>query len=149
MGLIQRLRRPIFTFYLAWVGALLVRAIVVLSGSEWLSTLPQNTFGFVVSMFTTTFTAIFILGAVLAWFADAGHSWARWLFSGFCLINAADCLLGTLAVGPLYESMSRPYSLFRGPVSFVAWACLLWLAWSKRPNHSVKRDVPQAARPLP
>jgi len=149
MGLVQRLRRPIFSFYLAWVGVLLVWAIVVFSGSEWLGTLPQETFNFVVSMFATTFTALLILGTVLAWFADAGRSWAHWLFSGFCLIYAADCLLGTLAIGPLYESMPRPYSLFRGPVSFVAWAGLLWLAWSKRPNHSVKRDAPQAARPLP
>ena len=148
MGLIQRLRRPIFTFYLAWVAVLLVRAVVVFSGNEWLSAL-QDTFDFVVSMFATTFTAIFILGAVFAWFADAGHSWARWLFAGLCLIYVADCLLGALAVGPLYENMLRPYSLFRGPVSFLAWVCLLWLAWSTRPNHSVKRDAPQAARPLP
>jgi hypothetical protein len=149
VGLIQRLRRPIFTFYLAWVAILLVRAAVAFSGSEWLSALPQDTFDFMVSMFATTFTAIFILGAVFAWFADAGHSWARWFFMGFCLFYAVDCLLGTLAVGPLYENMRRPYGFFRGPISFVVWGGLLWLACSKRPNHSVKRDAPQTARPLP
>jgi hypothetical protein len=138
-----------FTIYMAWMAVLFARAVAVFTGSEWLATLPKDTFDFVLALFSITVITLVVLGAVFAWFADLGHSWASWCFLGLCLFYAVDCLLGTLAVGPLYENMPRPYSLFRGPISFVVWVGLLWLAWLKRPNHSVKRDAPQAARPLP
>jgi hypothetical protein len=149
VDLISRLKRPVFTIYMAWTAVVLVRAVVVFTGSEWLATLPKDTFDFVITMFAAAVATLAVLGAVLAWLADVGHSWARWFFMAFCLFYAVDCLLGTLAVGPLYENMRRPYSFFRGPISFAVWVGLLWLTWSMRPNQSVKRDAPQAARPLP
>ena len=100
-------------------------------------------------MFWTVFGSLIVFGAILAWFTQASRSWARWIFMFVCLAYAVDCLLGTLTIGPLYENMPRPYGVFRGPISFVMWGYLGWLAWSKRPNLAVKRDAPQAARPLP
>jgi hypothetical protein len=132
VDLISRLQRPVLTIYMAWMAVLLVRAVVVFTGSEWLATLQKDTFDFVIALFSITTVTLVVLGAVLAWFADAGHSWASWCFMGLCGLYAVDCLLGTLAVGPLYESMLRPYGLFRGPISFMAWLGLLWLAWPKR-----------------
>jgi Na+/melibiose symporter-like transporter len=149
MDITDRFQKPVFATYLAWTIVLLIHAVVVTARSDWLATLLPDTSQFVMTMFLAMFGVLMISGAILAWFTQAHRWWARWLFMALCLAYAADCLLGTFAVGPLHENMTRPYSIFRGPISFAIWGYLVWLAWSTRPNHAVKRDAPQAARPLP
>lgn len=149
MRLVQRLEKPVFTMYLVWVVALTAHAVAVFVNSDWLASLPTSMSNFVIQLFVAAFGAHYILGAALAWLTDAGRLWARRLFIVFCFVLAIDCFLGTFAIGPLYENIPRAYGLFRGPISFVVWCCLLWLAWSTKPNTAVKRDAPQAARPLP
>jgi hypothetical protein len=149
MNIVDRLRPPVFASYVAWAIVLLIHALLVSAQSEWLATLPSDTSHSLMIMFWVVLGSLMVLGAVLAWFTQARRSWARWLFMFLCFVYAVDCLLGTLAIGPIYDSMSRPYGMFRGPISFVMWAYLLWLAWSTRPTTAVTRAAPQAARPLP
>ena len=145
----DRLQPPIFATYVVWALVLVVHAMVVWGQSEWLANLPSDTSSFVMSMFWGVFGSLVAFGAALAWHTQANRLWARWIFMFLCFAYAVDCLLGTLTVGPLHENLSRPYGIFRGPISFVVWGYFVWLAWAKRPNLAVKRDVPQAARPLP
>jgi hypothetical protein len=149
MSIVDRLRPPVFASYVVWAIVLLIHAMVVSAQSEWPATLPSDTSHFVMTMFWVVFGSLMILGAALAWFTQARRSWARWLFMFLCLVYAVDCLLGTLATGPIYGNMPRPYGVFRGPISFVVWGYLVWLAWSTRPTPAVTRGAPQAARPLP
>jgi len=118
---------------MVWALVLVVHALVVWGQSDWLATLFSDTSRFVTTMFWGVFGALMALGAILAWHSQTNRSWARWMFMFFCFAYAIDCLLGTLTIGPLHEGMSRPYGVFRGPISFSIWGYLVWLAWSKRP----------------
>lgn len=150
MSILHRLQTSVFGAYVVWALVLLTNAMMVSAQSKWLASLPPDTSTFVSTMFWSVFGSLMVFGALLAWFTQENHSWARWLFMLLCAAYAVDCLLGTLAIGPAYENIPRPYGVFRGPISFAVWTYLVWLArWLTRPNLAVKRDAPQAARPLP
>ena len=147
MNIAGRLQPPVFATYVVWALVLVIHATVVWGQSEWLATLPSDTSYFVMTMFWAIFGFFMVFGAILAWYTQANRSWARWVFMFLCFAYAVDCLLGTLTIGPIHENMSRPYGMFRGPISSVIWGYLIWLAWSKRPNSALLTDAyPSALR---
>ncbi len=133
--------KSIFVAYMLWATILLSRSVWSLVNSEWLASLENETSGSFLTTYLTLTSAFFLGGAVLAWLAQSGRSWARWAFMAFCLSYAIDSLLGTLAVGPFYREVSQTYDYFRGPVSFVIWCYLLGLVWFTRPNNAPNQDA--------
>lgn len=124
---------------LGWLIALLVNCGVVFAFSP--SMFEGEIIGFVVSALFTAICALLILARV-----QHLPSWGHAAMKLLCLAVPVLWLAGSLDYGMI--SGLEFYSLiFAVLLGWGSWRALLLCA--PKPNTAVKRDAPQAARPLP
>ncbi len=91
--------------------------------------------------FLTTFIGVFIvthgIGATLAWYAQKGKNWAKWLFILFCIAFALDSLFSILEITEMYKHTNNHNELKKS-LAIIVWCMLAGMAWVKSSNKSFK-----------
>lgn len=88
-------------------------------------------------IFASATIAFFILGAILAWFAQTGVKWARIMFGIYCVYRIGDYFWGHLYLKLLPLSIA---GWAQAILIVCGWILLLWLVIAKGSNKQCNSD---------